>query len=155
MEKIMLTIEGKRRLEEKLKIERDNAKELVQSITDAKDKGDISENSEYESAKYDYEMVQQKISNLENTLFNSVVISSTDIDTSVVSLLTKVKTQNIKDKKEMEFKIVPENEINLKERKISHKSPIGSSLMGKKKGDVVKVEVPSGVLNLKIMKISA
>jgi transcription elongation factor GreA len=155
MEKNMMTLEGRTKLENDIKLKRGEAKELVEAIVDAKDKGDITENAEFIAAKEAYEMVQQKLANLESTLSHSVVISEEDVDTSCVSLLTNVKVQNLKDKKEMQFKIVPENEIDLKKSYISYKSPIGSALIGKKKGEKVSIDIPSGTLDLKILKISA
>ena len=151
----MMTLEGRTKLENDIKLKRGEAKELVEAIVDAKDKGDITENAEFIAAKEAYEMVQQKLANLESTLSHSVVISEEDVDTSCVSLLTNVKVQNLKDKKEMQFKIVPENEIDLKKSYISYKSPIGSALIGKKKGEKVSIDIPSGTLDLKILKISA
>lgn len=155
MSKTILTRGGREKMQQELDFLRTaEMRRLLDLLAEARDKGDISENSEYEIAKADLEMLQGKISKMEDIILNSIVIDSSNIDTSSVSVLTTVRVKNKSTKKEMKFTIVPENEIDIKLGKISLNSPIGKSLIGKKVNDSAKIETPGGILELKVLEIT-
>ena len=156
MTKTILTRSGRQKMQEELNFLRgEETRRHLEALSDARDKGDISENSEYEIAKQQLEMLQAKIVKMEQVISNSVVIDSTNIDTSSVAILTTVKVKNKKSKQEMTFTIVPENEIDLKSGKISLNSPIGKGLIGKKPKEVAQIETPGGLIELQIISITA
>jgi len=124
------------------------------AIAEAREKGDLKENAEYDAAKEAQGMLEAKIKQLEGVIANARILDESAIDTSKVSILTKVTLTNLNTKKQVTYKIVSENEANLKEGKISVTSPIGNSLLGKVIGDVVDVVVPAGVLKFKVEEIS-
>ena len=128
--------------------------EAAQAIAEAREKGDLSENAEYDAAKDAQGMLEMKINHLEKTVGNARIIKEVDIDTSKAGLLTVVTIKNLKMKKEMTFKLVSESEANLKEKKLSISSPIGSGILGKKLGDIAKVVTPAGTTEFEIMKIA-
>ena len=149
--KKVLTQDGKKRIQKELEFLQSKEKyRLISELADARDRGGIEENSEYSIAREEYEKLQLKISKLEDTLRYSTVVQKAD--TSYVSMLSTVKVIN--GNKEMVFTIVPEDEIDPKNSKISQNSPIGSGLMGAKVGDNVKVKIPIGILTLEILEIS-
>lgn len=123
------------------------------AIAEAREKGDLKENAEYDAAKEAQGMLEAKIKQLEGVIANARILDESTIDTSKVSILTKVTLTNLNTKKQVTYKIVSENEANLKDGKISVTSPIGNSLLGKVIGDVVEVIVPAGVLKFKVEKI--
>jgi transcription elongation factor GreA len=123
------------------------------AIAEAREKGDLKENAEYDAAKEAQGMLEAKIKQLEGVLANARILDESNIDTSKVSILTKVTLTNMNTKKQVTYKIVSENEADLKLGKISVTSPIGNSLLGKVIGDVVDVIVPAGVLKFKVEKI--
>jgi transcription elongation factor GreA len=123
------------------------------AIAEAREKGDLKENAEYDAAKEAQGMLEAKIKHLEGVIANARILDENNIDTSKVSILTKVTLTNLNTKKQVTYKIVSENEANLKDGKISVTSPIGHSLLGKVIGDVVDVTVPAGVLKFKVEKI--
>lgn len=127
---------------------------ISRMIAEARDKGDLSENAEYDAAKEAQGMLELRISKLEDTIANSRIIDESKIDTDKVQILNKVKIQNLKTKAEMVYTLVAESEANLKEGKLSIATPIAKALIGKKVGDVVEVNVPSGLMNFKILDIS-
>jgi transcription elongation factor GreA len=141
----------KAELEHLINVERP---EISRQIAEARDKGDLSENAEYDAAKNAQGMLELKISKLEEILANSRVLDETKIDISKVQILNKVKIKNGKTKAAVEYTIVPESEANLKEGKLAVSSPIAQALIGKKIGDVVEVTVPSGTVTFEILKIS-
>ena len=126
----------------------------AQAIADAREKGDISENAEYDAAKDAQGMLEMKINEMELILSNVRVIDESKLDTSKVVILTKVKIRNIKNGMEVSYKLVSESEANLKEQKISVGSPIGQGLLGKKVGDVAQISTPSGKVDFEIVEIS-
>ena len=126
--------------------------ECLQNLQDAREKGDISENAEYEVAKQTIDELNEKILKIGAQLMNASIIEGV-IDNGTVQLLTWVKIKNNKLGKEIEYKIVPENESSLKENKISFSSPIGKALMGKSIGEKVNVNVPAGNMELEILNI--
>lgn len=123
------------------------------AIAEAREKGDLKENAEYDAAKEAQGMLEAKIKQLEGVLANARILDESNIDTSKVSILTRVTLTNMNTKKQVTYKIVSENEADLKQGKISVTSPIGNSLLGKVIGDVVDVIVPAGVLKFKVEKI--
>ena len=123
------------------------------AIAEAREKGDLKENAEYDAAKEAQGMLEAKIKHLEGVIANARILDENNIDTSKVSILTKVTLTNLNTKKKVTYKIVSENEADLKLGKISVTSPIGHSLLGKVIGDVVEVQVPAGVLKFQIENI--
>ena len=123
------------------------------AIAEAREKGDLKENAEYDAAKEAQGMLEAKIKQLEGIIANARILDESTIDTSKVSILTKVTLTNMNTKKQVTYKIVSENEANLKDGKISVTSPIGNSLLGKVIGDVVEVTVPAGLLKFRVEKI--
>ena len=156
MTKTILTQSGKKKLQEEIQfLSTTEKKRVIQELADAKDRGGISENTEYEVAKEEYDNLVMKISKLENMINNSTIVSSADIDPDKVSILSTVKVLNKKAKKELKFTIVPETDIDIKLGKISNNSPIGSGLLGKKVGETAKIETPAGILELKVIEITS
>ena len=153
MKKVVMTREGfNKMVEEYQRMRGDEMKELLQNLTDAREKGDISENAEYEVAKTALDDLHAKIKRV-GEMLNNVQIVESVVDDGTVQLLTWVKIKNTKTNKEVEYKIVPENESSLKENKISSESPIGKALLSKKISDKVKVKVPAGDLEFEILNI--
>ncbi|MBW6496945.1 MAG: transcription elongation factor GreA [Bacteroidales bacterium] len=127
---------------------------ISQQIAEAREKGDLSENAEYDAAKNAQGMLELRISKLEKVLSNARVIDESQIDESKVSILSRVKLKNLKNKAEMSYTLVPENEADIKNGKISVSSPVARGLLGKTIGDVVDINVPAGVLSFEVMDIS-
>ena len=150
-----VTEEGLKRLKEELKqLETVERPKISSQIAEARDKGDLSENAEYDAAKDAQGMLEMKIQKLKNTIANSRILDESRIDTSTVQILNKVKIKNKKNGAVMEYTIVAESEADIKKNKISVNSPIAKGLLGKKVGDVVDIQVPSGVIPFEILKIS-
>lgn len=154
-EKVYVTQEGlekmKAELDHLITVERTQAS---QAIADAREKGDLSENAEYDAAKDAQGLLELRISKLQDTLGKARVIDPSQIDTSKVSILSKVKVKNTKVNKVFEYTLVSEKEANIKEMKISVKSPIGKALLGKEKGTQVDVQTPGGIISFDILDIS-
>lgn len=127
--------------------------EIAKAIAEAREKGDLKENAEYDAAKEAQGLHEAKIAKLEEAIANSRIIDKSQLDSSKVSILSKVKIKNLKLKKEIEYQIVSESEANLKEGKISVKSPIAQGLMGRVKGETVDVSTPGGVMQFEILDI--
>jgi transcription elongation factor GreA len=123
------------------------------AIAEAREKGDLKENAEYDAAKESQGLLEARIKKLESEVASARVLDAENVDTSKVSIMTKVKITNMKTKKEVTYQIVSEMEADLKQSKISITSPIGRGLLGKEAGDVVDVEVPAGMLKFKIEDI--
>ena len=128
--------------------------EIARQIADAREKGDLKENAEYDAAKEAQGMHEAKIAQLEAALANARVIDSKDIDISKVSVLSKVKLTNLNTKKIVEYQLVSETEADLKAGKISVTSPIGKGLLGKSLGEVAEIQAPSGILKFRVELIS-
>jgi transcription elongation factor GreA len=128
--------------------------EIARAIAEAREKGDLKENAEYDAAKEAQGYHEAKIAQLETAVINSRIIDMKDIDTSKVSILSKVKITNTKTKKSFEYQIVSETEADLKSGKISVGSPIAKGLLGKAVGDTADIEAPSGKMQFKIESIS-
>jgi transcription elongation factor GreA len=124
------------------------------AIAEAREKGDLKENAEYDAAKEAQGLLEAKIALLEGQIASARVLDESSIDTSKVSILTKVKVVNLTTKKEMTYKIVSEKEADLKAGKISITSPIGKGLLGKKVGEIAEVQAPAGVIRFKVEGIS-
>lgn len=124
------------------------------AIAEAREKGDLRENAEYDAAKEAQGLLEAKIAQLEGQIATARIVDETSIDTSKVSILTKVKVTNLTTKKQVTYQIVSEKEANLKAGKISFSSPIGKGLLGKKVGDVAEVTAPAGVMQFKVEDIS-
>lgn len=124
------------------------------AIAEARDKGDLSENAEYDAAKDAQGHLEAKISKLQTLISNARLLDESKIDTSKVLLLSKVEFVNLATQKSQVYEIVPESEANLREGKISVTSPIAKGLLGKKEGDIAEIEVPAGILKLEIIKIT-
>lgn len=127
---------------------------IINQIAEARDKGDLSENAEYDAAKEAQGLLEARISKLEKDLSNSRVIDESQLSTDSVSLLSKVTIKNPKNNMEMTYAVVSESEANLAEKKISASSPIGKGLLGKKVGEVVEIQIPNGIVNFEIIDIS-
>lgn len=125
------------------------------AIAEAREKGDLKENAEYDAAKEAQGLLEAKIASMESSLANTRVIDESSIDTSKVSILTKVKMTNLNTKKQVTYKIVSEKEADLKAGKISITSPIGKGVLGKTVGDTAEVQAPAGILKFKIEEITA
>lgn len=126
---------------------------ISQQIAEARDKGDLSENAEYDAAKEAQGLLELRISKMQDAVRNARVIEANQIETDKVYLLSKVKIKNLTNKTVMEYTLVSENEANLKEGKMSVESPIAKGLLGKTVGEVAEVTVPSGVMKFEILEI--
>lgn len=124
------------------------------AIAEAREKGDLKENAEYDSAKEAQGMLEAKIALLEGQLASARIVEESEIDTSKVSILTKVTITNVATKKKFTYQIVGEKEADLKANKISVSSPIGQGLLGKHKGEIAEVNAPNGVMKFKVEEIA-
>ena len=149
------TEEGLKKLKDELEhlkfVERPN---ISQQIAEARDKGDLSENAEYDAAKEAQGMLEMKIAKLEEMYSGARVIDESQLDTDKVLALSIVKIRNINTKAEMTFTLVAETEADIKTGKISVNSPIGTGLLGKKVGEVAEIQVPAGLIKFEILHIS-
>ena len=149
------TLEGMKKLREELRVLKDIERPRAsQAIAEARDKGDLSENAEYDAAKEAQGLLEMKISKMEETLANARVIDESQLDSSKVLVLSKVKIKNTANNMEMEYQLVAESEANLREGKISVNSPIGKGLLGKSKGEIAEISVPNGKIQFEILSIS-
>jgi len=147
--------EGLQRLKDELdhliRVERPD---ISKQIAEARDKGDLSENAEYSAAKEAQGMLEMKIAKMQDLVRNARIIDESKLDTSKVLLLSIVKIKNLKNNKQMQYTLVPEQEADLKAAKISVTSPIARGLLGKKVGDTVEIKVPAGIIPFEIMEIT-
>ncbi len=149
------TEEGLKKLKEELDHLRDVERPRAsQAIAEARDKGDLSENAEYDAAKEAQGLLEMKIAKLEETVSNARIIDESQLDTSKVLVLSTVKIKNQANSMEMKYTLVAESEADLKSGKISVTSPIGKGLLGKSVGDIAEIQVPNGTLKFKILEIS-
>ena len=125
------------------------------AIGEAREKGDLKENAEYDAAKEAQGLLEAKIKQLETIIATAKIVDESTIDTSKVSILTKVTLTNLITKKEVTYQIVSEKEANLKEKKISANSPIGNGLLGKAVGEVAEIKIPAGMIKFRVEKITA
>lgn len=149
------TKEGLEKLKEELaELKTKGRADISKQIAEARDKGDLSENAEYDAAKDAQGHLEAKIAKLEEVVGNARVIDQSAIDTSKVSILSTVKIKNLKNKAEVTYTLVSEEEADLKQQKISITSPFGKGLLGKKVGEVATIKAPAGELEFKVMDIS-
>lgn len=144
----------KRILEEIAHLESVERPRVSAQIAEARDKGDLSENAEYDAAKEAQGMLELKIAKLKDQVANARIIDESKIQTDTIQIMSKVTLRNTKTEKEMVYTLVAESEANLREGKISITTPIAKALLGKKVGDVVEVKVPVGIQSLEVLNIS-
>jgi len=127
---------------------------ISEQIGEARDKGDLSENAEYDAAKEAQGILEMKIAKLEAIIANARIVDETNMDDSKVYILSTVKIMNVANRAEVSYTLVAENEADLKAKKISIDSPIGKGLLGKKRGDIADVQTPNGIIQFEIIDIS-
>ena len=150
-----LTQEGFDRLTAELEqLKTEERQKVANAIAEARDKGDLSENAEYDAAKDAQGLLELKINEMEKVLANARVLDASQLDSSKVVVLSSVLIKNLKNNKEIKYQLVSESEADLKAKRISVTSPMGKGLLGKKVGEVAVVETPSGNLKFEIMDIS-
>ena len=148
------TEEGLSNLKKEIKyLESVERPKISQQIAEARDKGDLSENAEYDAAKEAQGMLEARISNLKNKLANARLIDDSDIDDSKVFILSTVKIKNVKNSMEMTYTLVAENEADIRAGKISVDSPIGKGLLGKEVGQIADINTPVGIMKFEIVSI--
>ena len=151
---IYLTPEGLAKLENELtKLKSVERPAVIQAIAEARDKGDLSENAEYDAAKEAQVFLENQIAKLEQTLAKARVLDTSKLDLSKVQLHCKVKLMNHTMKKEMEFKLVSQSEADLREGKLAVETPIAKALLGHKVGETIEVQVPSGLQKIEILEL--
>ncbi len=149
------TEEGLKKLQEEVHyLKTKERANVIRAIAEARDKGDLSENAEYDAAREAQGLLEARIAKLDDTLSTARLVDASQVDTSKVSILTKVKIKNLKNNQTVQYTIVTQSEANLKEGKISIDSPIGKGLMGKKVGDKVEIMVPAGTIPFQIVEIT-
>jgi transcription elongation factor GreA len=149
-----MTENGLNKLKEELEhLETVERAYISKQIAEARDRGDLSENAEYEAAKDAQGMLEMKIANIKELIRNARILDESKISTDTVQILTNVHLLNLKTNQEIQYTIVPDNEANLREKKISVSSPVAQGLFGKKEGEVVDIEVPAGIITYRIKKI--
>ena len=152
--KNLLTYAGLQKLEEELHdLKVVKRKEVAEKIKEAREQGDLSENAEYDAAKDEQRDIEARIEEIEKILKNAEVVVEDEVDLDRISVGCKVKVHDYDFDEDMELKIVGSTEANSLEGKISNESPVGKALIGAKKGDIVKVEMPSGVMEYKVLEI--
>ena len=150
------TEEGLQKLKDELEyLKSVERPKVIQQIAEARDKGDLSENAEYDAAKEAQGHLEDRINKLEVINSNARVVDTSKLDVSVVRLLTKVTIKNTANSMEMTYSIVPEAEADLKAKKISVSSPIGKGLLGKSIGEIAEIQIPKGIIEFEIIKIEA
>ena len=153
---VYLTKEGFDNLKKELEnLKRVQRPAISAQIAEARDKGDLSENAEYDAAKEAQGLLEAKISKLETMFANARVLDESKLDNSKINMLSRVKVRNLNADREMEYTIVSEKEADMKIGRISSKSASGSGLIGKRVGDVVEITVPAGVVKLEVISIGA
>lgn len=150
------TEEGLRKLKDELEhLKSVERPKVIQQIAEARDKGDLSENAEYDAAKEAQGHLEDRINKLEAINSNARIVDTSKLDVSVVRLLTKVTIKNTANSMEMTYSIVPEAEADLKAKKISISSPIGKGLIGKSIGEIAEIQIPNGIIKFEVVKIEA
>ena len=152
---VYMTEEGYKKMMEEINyLESVKRPEISRQIAEARDKGDLSENAEYDAAKEAQGLLEMKISQLKDKVANARIIDDSKLNTHTVQILNRVKIRNTKNNMTMEYTIETESEANLKEGKIASSTPIAQGLLGKKIGDIVEIKVPSGIMTFEIVNIS-
>ena len=155
MANIYMTAEGLQKLKEELVyLEGVERPRVIAAIQEARDKGDLSENAEYDAAKEEQGKLESKIALLKEKIMDARIIDESRINTKEVQVLTKVRLKNLKNNQEMSYQLVTESEANFKEGKLSVKTPIAQALIGKKVGEVARVQVPAGLMEFEVLEIS-
>ena len=150
-----MTEEGYKKLIEQIKqLESVERPRISAQIAEARDKGDLSENAEYDAAKEAQGMLEMKIAQLKDTLANARILDESMVSADSIQILSKVRVKDQKTGREMQYTLVSENEANIREGKLAITTPIAKALMGKKVGDVAEAKVPAGVLMLEVLDIS-
>ncbi len=150
-----MTKEGyKKKMEEIAYLENVKRPEISRAIAEARDKGDLSENAEYDAAKEAQGMLEMKIAQLKDLVANARIIDESKLNTDEVQIMNRVKIKNVANGMVVEYTIVADSEANLKEKKIASSTPIAQGLLGHKIGEVVDIKVPSGMMKFEIMEIS-
>ena len=150
-----MTVEGLQKLKEELQyLETVERPRVIAAIAEAREKGDLSENAEYDAAKEEQGILESKIAMIKGKIVDARIIDETDINTDEVQILTKVRVLNLKTNQEKVYQLVTEGEANILEGKIATTTPIAKGLMGKKVGDTTEVVVPAGKLQFKVLEIS-
>lgn len=149
------TAEGLKKIQDELsELKTKGRADMARQIAEARDKGDLSENAEYDAAKDAQGLLELKISKLEEVVSNARVLDESTIDTSKVSIMTTVKIKNKKNNASFKYTLVAEEESDLKTNKISVKSPIGKGLLGKKVGDIATIDAPAGKIEFEVLDIT-
>jgi transcription elongation factor GreA len=149
------TAEGLKKLKDELhNLKTIERPKISQQIAEARDKGDLSENAEYDAAKEAQGLLEARIAKMEDLVANARLIDETQVDNSKVYILSRVKIKNLKNNAVVEYTLVAENEANLAEKKISVDSPIGKGLLGKKVGEIAKVQIPAGLIDFEVLDIN-
>jgi transcription elongation factor GreA len=150
-----MTKEGyKKKMEEIAYLEAVKRPEISRAIAEARDKGDLSENAEYDAAKEAQGMLEMKIAQLKDLVANARILDDSKLNCDEVQILNKVKIKNVANGQTMEYTIVADSEANLKEKKLASSTPIAQGLLGHKLGEIVDIKVPSGVMKFEIVEIS-
>lgn len=150
-----MTREGyKKKMDEIAYLESVKRPEISRAIAEARDKGDLSENAEYDAAKEAQGLLEMKIAQLKDLVANARIIDESKLNTDEVAILNRVKLKNHTNGMTLEYTIVADSEANLKEKKIASSTPIAQGLLGHKVGDIVDIKVPSGVMKFEILEIS-
>lgn len=150
-----MTKEGyKKKMEEIAYLENVKRPEISAAIAEARDKGDLSENAEYDAAKEAQGMLEMKISQLKDLVANARIIDESKLNTDEVQIMNSVTIKNVANGAQMKYTIVADSEANIRERKIASSTPIAKGLLGKRVGDVVDIQVPSGMMKFEIVEIS-
>jgi len=136
------------------RLEEQERPEVIRQIQEAREKGDLSENAEYDAAKEAQGKLESRIAQLKEELMNAKIIDTTKVQTDVVQIMSKVEMKNLTTNKTMTYTLVSESEANLRENKISVATPIAQGLLGKKVGDIATIKIPQGIIQLEIINIS-
>lgn len=150
-----MTEEGYSKLKNELEhLKTKGREEVANAIAEAREKGDLSENAEYDAAKDAQGLLEMKINELEKVMATARIIDASQLDDSKVTILSKVTLKNLKANKEVTYQLVSESEANLKEKKISVNSPMGEGLLGKEVGEIAEIQTPAGSMQFEILNIS-
>lgn len=149
------TEEGLKKLKDELhQLKTVERPSISRQIAEARDKGDLSENAEYDAAKEAQGLLEARIAKMEDVIANARIVDESQMDNSKAYILSKVKIKNLNNNAVLEYQLVAENEADLKSKKISVESPIGKGLLGKAKGEVAEIQIPSGLVKFEILEIS-
>lgn len=152
---VYMTEDGYKKLADEIaQMEAVDRKAISAQIAEARDKGDLSENAEYDAAKEAQGMLEMKIAQMKETLANARIIDESKLKTDSVQILNTVRVKNLANKQEMTYTLVSENEANIREGKLAINTPIGKGLLGKKIGEVAEINVPAGLMRFEVVSVS-